>query len=96
MIVVAPTHKAALVIAMITLIATTSQPIMITEAKIIMPSLESNQGPILVAHKTLLTITVIIFMIINRVGDKTANPPQFLLKEGMLNTPLELNHLRSR
>ncbi len=79
MIGIAPAQEAALVIVMIIGIATASQLLVISEVKIIMPKLETNQGPVLVAHKTPTTIIANIFTVTNGIGYKAAISPSILL-----------------
>ncbi len=71
-IIVAPALDATL------MMVTTRLLIMITETRIIMPNLETNQGPVLMACKTLTMITAIILMMTNGNGDKTAISPSIL------------------
>ncbi len=76
---VTPAQEAALVIVMMAEIANTSQPLVIAEAKFVIPNLETNQGPILSAYKTLTTIMTVAFkMATNEIGYKTPICPTIL------------------
>ncbi len=89
-------QEAALMIVMITEIMIISQLLMITEARIIMPKLEIDQGPILAAGKNLTKIMAIILMMKYWIGDKTSNSPAILAQTGNAHPPLKTNLLWSK
>ncbi len=81
-IIIAPTQEATLVIVIIVKMATTSQLLVIAEAKIIMSNFKTNQGPILVACKTpTMVVTAISMIITNGIGDRTAIFPTILAQK---------------
>ncbi len=87
-IIITPAQEAALVIVIITEVVTASQMIMIAEAKIIMPDLENNQCPVLMACKTptIMTANTSIVMV-DGIGNRITISPTLLAQRRKFQQP---------